>query len=54
MTKIDKAADIKKDISKKSRVAIEWKNIMRIEDVEESSSSSSMSTYSLDSNREYS
>ena len=52
MTKVDKEATIKKAIPEKSRVAIEQKNIIRIEDVEESSSSSSMSMYSLDSDRE--
>ena len=52
MTKIDKEVEIKKAIVKKSWVAIERKNIIKIEDVEESSSSSSMSMYSLDSDRE--
>ena len=53
MTKIEKEAKIKEAIAEKSRVSIEWKNIIRIEDVEESSSSSSsMSMYSLDSDRE--
>ena len=36
MTKIDKEAEIKKAIVEKSRAIIEWKNIIRIEDVEES------------------
>ena len=53
MTKIDKETKIKKAIAEKSRVLIEWKNIVRIEDVEESSSSYSMSMYNLDSEREY-
>ena len=48
MTKIDKEEEIKKAIAEKNRATIEWKNIIRIEDVEESSSSSSMSMYSLD------
>ena len=52
MIKIDKEAKIKKAIVEKNRVASEWKNIFRIEDVEESYSSSSMSIYSLDYNRE--
>ena len=51
-TKIDKEVKIKKAISKKRKVAIEWNNIIRIKDVEESSSSSSMSMYSLDSDIE--
>ena len=42
MTKIKKEAEIEKSIVEKNRVAIERKNIIRIEDVEESSSSSSM------------
>ena len=49
MTKIDKEAKIKKSIAEKSRASIERKNIIRIEEVEESSSSSSMSMYNLDS-----
>ena len=40
MTKIDKEAKIKKAIAEKRKDAIEWKNIIRIKDVEESSSSS--------------
>ena len=52
MTKIDKESEIKKAIAEKRKDAIERKNIIRIEDVEESSSSSSMSMFSLDSNRE--
>ena len=52
MTKINKEVEIKQAIAKKNRVAIERKNIIRIKDVEESSSSSSMSMYSLDSDRE--
>ena len=54
MIKIDKEAEIKKAIVEKNRVASEWKNIIRIKEVEESSSSSSMSMYSLDYDREYS
>ena len=52
MNKIDKEAKIKKAIVKKRKAGIERKNITKIKDVEESSSSSSMSRYSLDSDRE--
>ena len=52
MSKIDKEAEIKKAIDEKNKVASEWENLIRIEDVEESSSSSSMSMYSIDSDRE--
>ena len=52
MTKIDKEAEIKKSIADKSKDTIEWKNIIRIKDVEESSSSSSMSMHNLDSYKE--
>ena len=52
MIKIDKEAKIKKSIDEKNKVASERKNNTRIEDVEESSSSSSMSMYSLDSDWE--
>ena len=52
MTKIDKEAKIKKTIVEKSRAAIECKLIIKIEDVEESSSSSSISMYGLDSGKE--
>jgi hypothetical protein len=52
MLKIDKEAEIKKTIVEKNRVASERKNIIRIEDLEESSSSSSMSMYSIDYDRE--
>ena len=54
MSKIDKEAKIKRAIEEKNRDASEWKNLIRIEDVEESSSSSSMSMYSIDSDQEYS
>jgi hypothetical protein len=54
MTIIDKEMEIKKSIAEKNKAAIEWKHIIRIEDVEKSSSSSSMSMYSLDYDREYS
>ena len=52
MLKIDKEAEINKAIVEKNRAASEKKNIIKIKDVEESSSSSSMSMYSLDSDRE--
>ena len=52
MIKINKEVEIKKAIVENNRVASERKNIIRIEDVEESSSSSSMSMYSLDSGKE--
>ena len=52
MSKIDKEAEIKRAIEEKNRAASERKNIVRIEDVEESSSWSSMSMYSIYSNRE--
>jgi hypothetical protein len=54
MIKINKETKIKKAIAEKSRAAIEQNNIIRIKDVEESSSSSSMSMYILDSDKEYS
>lgn len=52
MIKIDKEVEIKKSIVEKNTLVYEMKNIIIIEDVEESSSSSLMSMYSLDSNRE--
>jgi hypothetical protein len=52
MSKIDKEAEIKKSIDEKNRVASERKNLIRIEDVEESSSSYSMSMYSIDYDQE--
>ena len=52
MLKINKEVEIKRAIVEKNRVASERKNLIRIEDVEESYSSSSMSTYSIDSDRE--
>ena len=54
MTQVDKEAEIHKSKAEKGRATIERKNIIRIEDEkEESSSYSSMSMYSLDSNKEY-
>ena len=52
MTKIDKEVEIKKAIDEKNKASIEKKNIIRIKDVKESSSSSSMSMYSLDLKKE--
>ena len=52
MVQIDKGAEIQKSKAKKSEVAIEWRNLIRIEDEEEESSSISMSMYNLDSDRE--
>ena len=52
MPTIDKEVEIKRSIDEKNRVASEWKNLIRIEDVEESSSSSSMSMYSINFNWE--
>ena len=46
---MDKEANIKRAIEENNRVASEQKYLIRIEDVEESSSSSSMSMYSIDS-----
>ena len=52
MVHIDKEVEIQKTKSKKIKVSIEWRNIIRIEDEKEESSSSSMSMYNLDSNGE--
>ena len=53
MSKIDKEVETKKSIEENNKVASEQKNLdIRIEDVEESSSSSSMSMYSIDYDRE--
>ena len=52
MTKVDKEEEIQKAMDEKIRVSIEQKNIIRIKDEEESSPSSSMSMYSLNSNKE--
>ena len=49
MSQMDKEAELKKAIEVKNKVSSEWLNIVRIED-EESSSSSSMSLYNIDSN----
>ena len=54
MSKVDKEAETKKSIEEKNKATSERKNLVRIEDVEESSSSSSMSMYSIDFDREYS
>ena len=52
MIQIDKEAEIQKVKVEKRKDDIEWRNIIRIEDKEEESSSSLMSMYRLDSNRE--
>ena len=52
MSKVDKESETKKSIEEKNKVASKWKNLVRIEDQEEPSSSSSMSMYSIDSDRE--
>ena len=52
MNKVDKEEEMQRAIAEKRRVAIEKNNIIRIEYVEESSSSYSMSMYSLDFDRE--
>ena len=52
MSKVDKEAKTKKSIEEKNKVASEWRNLVRIEDQEESSSFSSMSMYSIDFDRE--
>ena len=52
MSKVDKEAERKKAIEEKNKFASKRKNLVRIEDVEESSSSSSMSMYNIDSDRE--
>ena len=52
MIKVDKEEEINKSIVEKRRDDIERKNIIKIEDVEESSSSSLMSMYNLDSDKE--
>ena len=49
MTQIDKEAEQERAMEVKSKVLSEWLNIVRIDD-EESSSSSSMSLYSIESN----
>ena len=49
MSQIDKEAEQERAIEEKRKVSIKWLNIVRIDD-EESSSSSSMSLYSIESN----
>ena len=49
MSQIDKDAELKRAIEVKNKVLSEQMNVVRIED-EESSSSSSMSLYSIDFN----
>ena len=48
MSKTDKEVDTKKAIEENKRIACERKNLIRIDNVEESSSSSSISMYSID------
>ena len=52
MTKIDKEVEIKRAIEEKNRAVSERKNLIKIKDVEESSSSSSMPMYTIDYDRE--
>ena len=50
MSRMDKEVELKKDIEVKNKGPSEWVNIVRIKE-EESSSSSSMSLYNIDSNK---
>ena len=52
MTQIVKKAEIQKAKAEKRKAAIEWRNLIRINDEEEESSSSSMSMYNLDLDKE--
>ena len=52
MSQVDKEEEIQKSIVHKIRVVIERKNLIKIEDEEESTSSSSMPMYNLHSNKE--
>ena len=52
MSKVHKEAETKKAIEENNKVASEQKNLVKIEDVEDSSSSSSLSMYSIDSDQE--
>ena len=51
MSKVDKEAELERAIEEKHKVASEQDNVVKIEDEEESSSSSLMSMYSIESNR---
>ena len=51
MSKADKEAELKRTIEEKHKVSNEWDNVVRIEVEEESSSSSLMSMYNIESNR---
>ena len=51
MSKVDKEAETKRAIKEKNKIASERDNLVIIEDVEESYSSSSKSIYSTNSNR---
>ena len=50
MSQIDKEAELKRAIEVKHKDSSEWVKIVRVED-EESSSSSSMSLYNIESDR---
>ena len=52
MIQIDKEVGIQKTKAKKRKVAIERRNLIELKDVEEESSSSSMSMYNLDPNKQ--
>ena len=54
MSKVDKEGETKRGIEEKNKVSSERQNVVKIEDVEESSSSSSMSIYIIDYDREIS
>jgi hypothetical protein len=51
MSKVDKEVELKRAIEERNKVASERDNLIRIEDVEESSFSSSMSMYNIESDR---
>ena len=47
ISKVDKEVETKKAIEEKNKVESEWKNLIKIEDAEESYFSSLMSMYSI-------
>ena len=51
MSKVEKEAELKRTIEEKHKVASERDNVVRIEVEEESSPSSSMSMYSIESDK---
>ena len=51
MSKVDKEAELKRTIEERNKVSSEWDNIVKIEVEEESSSSSLMSMYSIESDK---